>query len=46
MEPSTFLPMIENNVTPLIVWVLVYFTMVRGIRRDLQEIKEKINNNG
>jgi len=38
--------MIENNVTPLIVWVLVYFTMVRGIRRDLQEIKEKINNNG
>lgn len=45
MEPSTLLPMIENNVTPLIVWVLVYFTMVRGIRRDLQEIKEKINNN-
>jgi len=41
MEPS-ILPLLENNVTPLIVWVLVYFTMVKGIRRDLQEIKDKI----
>jgi len=41
MEPS-ILPLLENNVTPLIVWVLVYFTMVKGIRRDLQEIKDKL----
>lgn len=41
MEPS-LLPLIENNVTPLIVWVLVYYTMVKGIRRDLQEIKDKL----
>ena len=42
MEPS-ILPILENNLTPLIVWVLVYYTMVKGIRRDLQEIKEKID---
>ena len=42
MEPS-ILPILENNLTPLIVWVLVYYTMVKGIRRDLQEIKEKMD---
>jgi hypothetical protein len=42
MEPS-IIPILENNITPLIVWVLVYYTMVKGIRRDLQEIKEKID---
>tara|TARA_R100000951_G_scaffold16416_2_gene12936 strand:- start:29074 stop:29205 length:132 start_codon:yes stop_codon:yes gene_type:complete len=42
MEPS-ILPILENNLTPLIVWVLVYYTMVKGIRRDLQEIKEKVD---
>ena len=42
MEPS-ILPILENNITPLIVWVLVYFTMVKGIRRDLEDIKEKID---
>ena len=42
MEPS-IIPILENNITPLIVWVLVYYTMVKGIRRDLQEIKEKMN---
>jgi hypothetical protein len=42
MEPS-ILPILENNLTPLIVWVLVYYTMVKGIRRDLEAIKEKID---
>ncbi len=42
MEPS-LLPLIENNVTPLVVWVLVYYTMVKGIRRDLQEIKDRLD---
>jgi len=42
MEPS-IIPILENNITPLIVWVLVYYTMVKGIRRDLQEIKEKMD---
>ena len=42
MEPS-ILPILENNLTPLIVWVLVYYTMVNGIRRDLQEIKDKLD---
>jgi|TARA_R100000951_G_scaffold45132_2_gene38476 hypothetical protein len=42
MEVTTLLPMLENNITPLIVWVLVYFTMVKGIRRDLEDIKDKI----
>ena len=41
MDPS-ILPILENNLTPLIVWVLVYYTMVRGIRSDLKEIKDKI----
>tara|TARA_R100000951_G_scaffold108154_1_gene104123 strand:+ start:1470 stop:1607 length:138 start_codon:yes stop_codon:yes gene_type:complete len=44
MEVTTILPMLENNITPLIVWVLVYFTMVKGIRRDLKEIKDKMDN--
>jgi len=43
METTTLLPLIENNLTPLIVWVLVYYTMVKGIRRDLQEIKDKLD---
>jgi hypothetical protein len=43
MEVTTLIPMLENNITPLIVWVLVYFTMVKGIRRDLEDIKDKIN---
>lgn len=42
MEPS-ILPILENNITPLIVWVLVYYTMVKGIRRDLQEIKDRLD---
>jgi hypothetical protein len=41
MDPS-ILPILENNLTPLIVWVLVYYTMVRGIRSDLKEIKDKM----
>ena len=41
MDPS-ILPILENNLTPLIVWVLVYYTMVRGIRSDLREIKDKM----
>jgi len=45
METTTLLPLIENNLTPLIVWVLVYYTMVKGIRRDLQEIKDKLDRN-
>ena len=43
METTTLLPILENNLTPLIVWVLVYYTMIKGIRRDLQEIKERLN---
>lgn len=42
MEPS-ILPILENNLTPLIVWVLVYYTMVKGIRRDLEDIKKKLD---
>lgn len=42
MEPS-ILPILENNITPLIVWVLVYYTMVKGIRRDLEDIKDKLD---
>jgi hypothetical protein len=42
MEPS-ILPILENNLTPLIVWVLVYYTMVRGIRRDLEDIKDRLD---
>jgi len=42
MEPN-LIPLIENNLTPLIVWVLVYFTMVKGIRRDLEDIKDKLD---
>jgi|TARA_S200002703_G_C3679708_1_gene208728 hypothetical protein len=42
MEPS-ILPILENNITPLIVWVLVYYTMVRGIRRDLEDIKDRLD---
>ena len=42
MEPS-ILPILENNITPLIVWVLVYDTMVKGIRRDLEDIKDKLD---
>jgi len=42
MEPSIY-PILENNLTPLIVWVLVYFTMVKGIRRDLEDIKNKLD---
>jgi len=42
MEPS-ILPILENNLTPLIVWVLVYYTMVKGIRRDLEDIKRKLD---
>ncbi len=45
METTTILPLIENNLTPLIVWVLVYYTMIKGIRRDLQEIKDKLDKN-
>jgi len=41
MEPS-ILPILENNLTPLIVWVLVYYTMVKGLRRDLQDIRDKM----
>ena len=42
MEPS-ILPILENNITPLIVWVLVYYTMVKGIRRDLEDIKDRLD---
>lgn len=43
MEPTALIPLIENNLTPLIVWVLVYYTLVRGIRSDLSEIKDKLD---
>lgn len=43
METTTLLPLIENNLTPLVVWVLVYYTMIKGVRRDLQEIKDKLD---
>ena len=43
MEPTALIPLLENNITPLVVWVLVYYTMVKGIRRDLQEIKDKLD---
>jgi hypothetical protein len=42
MEPS-ILPILENNLTPLVVWVLVYYTMVKGIRRDLEDIKDRLD---
>ena len=42
-ETTTLLPILENNLTPLIVWVLVYYTMVKGIRRDLEDIKDKLD---
>ena len=43
METTTLFPLLENNLTPLIVWVLVYYTMVKGIRRDLEDIKDKLD---
>ena len=43
MEPTTLIPMLENNLTPLVVWVLMYFTMFKGIRKDLDEIKTKLD---
>ena len=43
MEPTALIPILENNVTPLIVWVLVYYTMVKGIRQDLEDIKDKLD---
>ena len=43
VEPTALVPLLENNITPLIVWVLVYYTMVKGIRADLKEIKDKLN---
>lgn len=45
MEPS-ILPILENNITPLIVWVLVYYTMVKGIRADLKRILDKLDKDG
>lgn len=45
MEPS-ILPLLENNITPLIVWVLVYYTMVKGIRADLKRILDKLDKDG
>lgn len=43
MEPSALIPLLEENITPLIVWVLVYFTMIRGIRSDLARIMDKLD---
>jgi hypothetical protein len=43
MELTTILPIIENNAVPIIVWVLVYFSLVKGIRQDLIEIKSKLD---
>lgn len=43
MEITTILPIIENNAVPIIVWVLVYFSLVKGMRQDLQDIKNKLD---
>lgn len=42
MEPN-IIPFLENNLTPLVVWVLMYFTMFKGIRADLNDIKDKLD---
>jgi hypothetical protein len=43
VEPTALIPLLEENVTPLIVWVLVYFTMIRGIKSDLARILDKLD---
>ena len=46
MEPTALIPLLEQNAAPLIVWVLVYYTMVKGIRADLKRILDKLDKDG
>jgi len=38
MEPSTLIQFAETTAAPLIAWVLVYYTLVRSLRKDMERV--------
>lgn len=36
MEPSTLLQFAETTTAPIVAWVLVYYTLVRSLRKDIE----------
>jgi len=38
MEPSTLIQVAETTAAPLIAWVLVYYTLVRSLRKDMERV--------
>ena len=38
MEPTNLLQFAETTAAPLIAWVLVYYTLVRSLRKDMERI--------
>jgi len=38
MEPPSLLQLAETTAAPLIAWVLVYYTLVRSLRKDMERI--------
>ncbi len=38
MEPSTLIQFAETTAAPLVAWVLVYYTLVRSLRKDMERV--------
>lgn len=38
MESSTLIQIAETTAAPLISWVLVYYTLVRSLRKDMERV--------
>jgi len=38
MDPETLIKVAETTGAPLIAWVLVYYTLVRSLRKDMERI--------
>lgn len=36
MDPETLIKVAETTGAPLIAWVLVYYTLVRSLRKDME----------
>lgn len=38
MDPSTLIQIAETTAAPLVAWVLVYYTLVRSLRKDMERV--------
>ena len=38
MEPTSLIQIAETTAAPLIAWVLVYYTLVRSLRKDMERV--------